>query len=53
MIKTLNTATCPKCQSKDTKRGGYEQDKGGSMWRCQDADCRHIFYVKTLVFLPQ
>ena len=47
MIRPLNSAKCPECRGKNTKRGGYVKELKGSVWKC--SDCSHEFVVRTLV----
>jgi transposase-like protein len=46
-LNPLNAATCPKCKSKETMRGGYVKKYHGSAWKCRS--CAHVFIIKTLV----
>jgi transposase-like protein len=46
-LKPLNAATCPKCRSKNTCRGGYVKEHRGSAWKCHD--CGVEFIIPTMV----
>ena len=46
-LKPLNPATCTHCSSKNTKRVGYSEVKGGSLWKCYD--CGKGFVIPKVV----
>ena len=50
-LRPLNHATCPKCMSQNTKRGGVVkgQEAKGSLWKCFQEECRHEFHVPMVV----
>ena len=51
-LKPLNPATCPKCGSKNTSRGGFVKEANKSLWKCREADCGEEFYLAVLVLVP-
>jgi len=44
----LSAATCPHCRKKNTKRVGYDEERGGSLWQCGEEECKQRFIVPTL-----
>ena len=52
-LAPLNAATCSHCRKKNTKRVGFDQDRGGSLWQCFEEECKQRFIVPTLTLVKK
>ena len=46
-LKPLSPANCPRCKGKNTKRVGYSEKRGGSLWAC--TTCQKGFILPMMV----